>query len=122
MANQDECNNFLSKFLHLLRIGKSAQLVFECQEGQARVHFHHDLGQLQHLPQPPHCHAKNCHQGPSRLRRRARRAVTRAAATAVEYKPVEVNGDGSKTQENDTPNFDAAENDTVLQEIAHKAC
>ena len=92
-----EFYNFLSNFLLLLNTGKSAQLVFECQEGQARVHLHHAL----HLRPHPESYREHehryyhHHQRPSRLRRRVSRALARAAATAAnDDKPV--NEDASK--------------------------
>ena len=112
MADQQEFYNFLSNFLHLLRIGKSAQLVFECKEGLAHVHLHHNLGH--HLPQPQR-HDRHRHQGPSRLRRRARRAVARAAAVAAAE-------DKEGSIEKGAANFDDAENATGVLEIDHKAC
>ena len=133
-----EFYNFLSNFLNLLNAGKSAQLVFECQEGQSRVH--HTLH-----PPPPHqqSHHRHHHQSPSRIRRRARRALARVAATAdkslndvapknvndsekssvpaaAEEETVAVNNE--EANENGEPNFDDAKNATVVREIDHKAC
>ena len=135
-----EFYNFLSNFLNLLNAGKSAQLVFECQEGQSRVHLHHTLH-----PPPPHqqSHHRHHHQSPSRIRRRARRALARVAATADkslnDVAPKNVN-DSEKSSvpaaaeeetvavnnkeaiENGKLNFDDAKNATVVREIDHKAC
>ena len=114
--------------------------MFECQEGQSRVHLHHTLH-----PPPPHqqSHHRHHHQSPSRIRRRARRALARVAATAdkslndvapknvndsekssvpaaAEEETVTVNNE--EAIKNGEPNFDDAKNATVVREIDHKAC
>ena len=106
MAADQEFYPFLSTFLHLLNTGKSAQLVFECQDGAARVHLHHALDN--HPPPQPDCREREYrhrHQGPSRLRRRARRAKARAATAA-----------GDKAVVNKKETFEY-----VAQELAGKA-
>ena len=64
-----------SKFQHFWRSGKKAHLSVECHAGEAWL-------QLRvHLPQPHQQHRQNQRKpGPSRLRRRARRAAARKHA------------------------------------------
>ena len=81
--------NFLKKFLNLLHSGKSAKLVLECQHGQAKIHLehvlHHPLGTLHHPSRQSHQHQPGYGQpGPSRVRRRIRRAQARAVVAAGE--------------------------------------
>ena len=118
MAAQHELYNFLSKFLHLLNIGKNAQLILECQNGEARVHLHHVIG---HHPPQPHCREHHHHPGPSRLRRRARRAEARAAASAtVSTGPAaydEINNDCKEAL-----NINCAVEAPAKTEVAEKAC
>ena len=118
MAAQHELYNFLSKFLHLLNIGKNAQLILECQNGEARVHLHHVIG---HHPPQPHCREHHHHPGPSRLRRRARRAEARAAAAAtVSTGPAaydEINNDCKEAL-----NINCAVEAPAKTEVAEKAC
>ena len=86
MSSDQELNSFLSKFLNLLHCGQSAKLVLECHQGQAYVNLHHALHLL---PQEPCSHSQQHHgptvrrQGPSRQRRRVRRALARANAEAA---------------------------------------
>ena len=92
-ANQ-ELYNFLTKFFNLLQSGKSAHLVYESHDGQARVSLHHALGQLQPQQHPQHHSREEQYhrQSPSRIRRRVRRAMARSAATATN-KETSVNDD-----------------------------
>ena len=84
--------NFLKKFLNLLHSGKSAKLVLECQHGQAKIHLehvlHHPLGTLHHPSRQSHQdqpgHGQQRQPGPSRVRRRIRRAQARAVVAAGE--------------------------------------
>ena len=80
MTGNQELFSFMTKFLNLLHSGKSAQLLFECENGHAMVKLQHTLGKCE-PPQEEHRRVQR-HQGPSRLRRRARRAEARAAAAA----------------------------------------
>ena len=82
MSSYQELHSFFSKFVSLLHCGKSAKLVLECHQGQAHVNLHHALTLL---PEEPHRHHPDYghpvrRQGPSRQRRRDRRALARAAA------------------------------------------
>ena len=74
----DQLSNFLVKFRHEWQAGKNARLQIECHAGKAWITLHQPLGYssppAQHHPRRP---------GPSRLRRRARRADARAAASAA---------------------------------------
>ena len=87
MSSHQEIHSFVSKFLNLLHCGKSAKLVLECHEGQAHVDLHHILTFLPQEPRSynqPHSDTGRRHQqGPSRQRRRARRAVARASTNAA---------------------------------------
>ena len=99
MAGHFELHSFLSKFCNLWSSGKSARLAVECQAGQATVNLQLDLG-LPHHEHPQEHHQKRV--GPSRLRRRARRAQARhqaavdaAQATAAD-KPSNTNTAAAK--------------------------
>ena len=63
-----------SKFLHFWRSGNDAHLSIECHAGQACLNLRVSL------PHQPRQHPQQRKPGPSRLRRRARRAEARAAA------------------------------------------
>ena len=73
-----------SKFRHFWRSGKDAHLSLECHAGQAWLNLR------VHLPHQPHHHPQQRKPGPSRLRRRARRAQARAAAENATAKTSEV--------------------------------
>ena len=113
--------------------------MFECQEGQARVHFHHTLHPPPWSCPPPHTLSNSGgsdywhhHQSPSRLRQRARRALARVAATAAaadksvnNVAPKNVNDPEKASKgesiEKGALNIDDAEKATVVQEeIYHK--
>ena len=118
MAAQHEIYNFLSKFLHLHSTGKSAQLVLECQNGQVRVHLHHVLGPNPHHDQPQ-CREQHHRQGPSRLRRRTRRAESRAT-TAAATGPV---NDEFKADHNEVlKNIDCDVVAPAEKKVVEKAC
>ena len=71
----DVTSELITKFHQLCRAGKNARLSLECRGGQAWAHLHVRL---------PHHHASPAQNhrrpGPSRLRRRARRAAARKHA------------------------------------------
>ena len=75
----DQLTNFLAKFRNEWQAGTDARLVIECHAGQAWIHLHQPLG---YHPSPPHKHHPR-RPGPSRLRRRARRAEARKAESAT---------------------------------------
>ena len=81
MAVHNEFSSFVNKFLNLLYSGKSAVLTAECHEGKMQMQMCiEDV-----WPPPPHHPPPPTRQrkpGPSRLRRRARRAHARAEAAA----------------------------------------
>ena len=85
MSSYQELHSFLSKFLNLLHCGQSAKLVLECHQGQAYVNLHHALHLLPQEPRRyPQQHGPTVRrQGPSRQRRRVRRALARANAEAA---------------------------------------
>ena len=70
---------YLDTFRHELESGKDACLHIECRAGQVWLNFHL---QVAHTPHPQH-HQPQRHYGPSRLRRRAKRAAACAAANTV---------------------------------------
>ena len=78
-----EASDIFSKFQNLWRAGTNARLNFECRAGQVWMSLH------VHLPNAPPQQQQQHHRrrpGPSRLRRRARRAEARerTAEKAVE--------------------------------------
>ena len=83
MAAPTELSSFVTKFANLWHSGKNACLSLECEAGEAifnlqlRLQSHHRQPQQVH----PHYSAER-KAGPSRLRRRARRAQARPTAAA----------------------------------------
>ena len=80
MASHNELLNFVTKFTHLWNAGKAAHLVIDCKAGEATVSLSLSLGR--HLPTTPGQGHHQRRPGPSRLRRRERRAHARAEAAA----------------------------------------
>ena len=82
--NQHELFNFVTKFVKLWNAGKQARLFVECEAGVASINLQLHLGNHEtHPPTPEHDHPHQPRQpGPSRLRRRARRAAAREVAAA----------------------------------------
>ena len=126
MAGNFELQSFLNKFCNLWSSGKSARLAVECQAGQATVNLQLDLG-LPHHEHPQEHHQKQV--GPSRLRRRARRAQARhqaavdaAQATAAD-KPSNTNTAAAKAAQSlkDAPEQDAAPTLTETKDAAVQA-
>ena len=78
-ARQFETDSFMSKFFQLLHCGESAQLMFECYNGQLYVNLRASLqeNRKQQFYQPHQYHQQQQVPSPSRLRRRARRAAAR---------------------------------------------
>ena len=76
----------LDKFREIWRNGKDARIAVECHAGQAWMSFHH------RLPSPPPSSPQSSHRrpSPSRIRRRARRALARAAAAQADHAPVPI--------------------------------
>ena len=74
-----EATELFKNFQHLWQAGKDARLNLECHAGQVWLHLQ---VQLHHPPSPQQYHPHPPRQGPSRLRRRARRAEERAKAAA----------------------------------------
>ena len=77
----DQLKNCFKKFQSIWQAGNDACLHLECHAGQVWVHL-----QLHLVHHPP---PQRKQPGPSRLRRRARRAEARAAGTAATAAPVE---------------------------------
>ena len=80
-----ELYSFIGKFKQIWKSGQSAQLHLETDAGQAWVGLRVHLGQAPGpLHQGPHQQEKRrTRDGPSRQRRRARRAAEREAAAEV---------------------------------------
>ena len=70
----------MAKFCNLWNAGKNARLLAECKAGEASINLHLQLGHYPVAPQQATEHPRQ--PGPSRLRRRARRAQARAEAAA----------------------------------------
>ena len=71
-----EIDSFILKFKNLLLSGRNATLVLKSNAGNAEVSLNVDLGQV---PPPPAQHVHHpSRDGPSRQRRRLRRAQARA--------------------------------------------
>ena len=77
---QSEMDSFYIKFKNLLHSEKDATLTIKSEAGRAFVTLSVDLGHVQSYS--PHLHKSR--NGPSRQRRRARRAEDRNVAVAVE--------------------------------------
>ena len=75
MANY-EIDSFVNKFKSLCQAGRSASLNLSSCAGKASLNLRVDLGALQDGPHHPPNHSRN---GPSRQRRREKRAAARVA-------------------------------------------
>ena len=75
-----EASELFEKFQEFWRAGKDARLSMECYAGKAWLSLHVHVHQQ---PPPPQPHLQR-RQGPSRLRRRARREAARKSASAAE--------------------------------------
>ena len=107
MTALHEVHSFVAKFLNLCNSGENANLNLKCRNGRAVINLQLNLDDYSPPAHPPH------HQGrrpcmrpsPSRLRRSARRAQTRAERVSAEssssVKPAE-----KATAENDVSNKD----------------
>ena len=100
----DQLTNFLAKFRNEWQAGTDARLVIECHAGQAWIHLHQPLG---YHPSPPYKHHPR-RPGPSRLRRRARRAEAREAASATTTEPTTVTAEVAVQTDVPADTFDAA--------------
>ena len=81
MAASTELDNFIQKFRQLWSAGHSAHLDIGTHAGQAWVGLRVELGASEtFIPHPP---PKSRKSGPSRIRRRNRRAAARAAMDVV---------------------------------------
>jgi hypothetical protein len=78
MAGLKELNSFLGKFVNLWQSGMEATLRIDSKAGQATINLEVGLGQAPQPEQHP-----ICKYGPSRLRRRERRADARKLAEEV---------------------------------------
>ena len=71
-------DNFFIKFKNLLHSGSDATLTVRSEAGKASVTLYLDLGNV--LPPPPADNPCRCREGPSRQRRRLKKAAAREAA------------------------------------------
>ena len=79
-----EIDSFILKFKNLLLTGRSATLVIKSNAGKAEVSLNVELG---HVP-PPSGQNQKYPNGPSRQRRRLRRAASRVASKTEEVMEV----------------------------------
>ena len=103
-----EVHSFVNKFLALCNSGESANLSLKCHDGKTVI----DLQlQLPSVPPPPQYHPRwpppRSGPSPSRVRRSARRAHSRAANYASETE--EVSADCSRTNFNSDSTTNTAE-------------
>ena len=80
---RDEIDSFIVKFKGLLLSGRNATLVIKSNAGKAEVSLNVVLGDV---TPPPDQHLRQSRNGPSRQRRRCRRAEARKASNAEEAK------------------------------------
>jgi hypothetical protein len=85
MAGPPELFNFVTKFVSLWHLGRDAQLFASTCDGQATVKLHLHLGHCP--PAPQHQQPAPRRSGPSRVRRRARRAAAAVKAAAAPVTP-----------------------------------
>ena len=86
MTALQEVQSFVAKFLNLCNSGKSANLNLKCRNGRAVINLQLNLDDHPPPPPPPyHQERRPCKRpSPSRLRRSARRAQTRAETVSNE--------------------------------------
>ena len=100
-----ETTKVFKQFQEFWKAGKDARLNLECHAGQVWLHLQ------VHLPQPPPPQPYHPHpprQGPSRLRRRARRAEARAQAAENATKLAATEEVAVQTNEEEIKTADAA--------------
>ena len=90
-----EIDSFILKFKRLLLSGRDATLVIKSNAGKAEVSLNVVLGDVP--PPPNQQHLRQSRNGPSRQRRRVRRAEERKAANAEEVQ--KASGDKASTDE-----------------------
>ena len=92
---REEIDSFILKFKSLLLSGRNASLVMKCDAGKAEVCLNVHLG---HVPPPPvQVRQQRSCNGPSRQRRRLRRAAARTTSVAEEV--TEANEDETEAAE-----------------------
>ena len=93
-----EVLSFVNKFLNLCNNGESASLSFKCHDGKTVVDLQLNLPSIPppsyHHPQSPPRHVR---PSPSRVRRSARRAQSRAENDASKTEQVSADADCSRT-------------------------
>ena len=75
-----EIDSFILKFKNLLLSGRNATLLIKSNAGKAEVNLSVELGEIP--PPPDQQHFQRSRNGPSRQRRRLRRAAERTASNA----------------------------------------
>ena len=104
MAGLKELNSFLGKFVNLWQNGMEASLRIDSKAGKATINLEVGLGQAPQPEQHP-----ICKYGPSRLRRRERRADARKLAEEVNTKDTAEQAATSNTSEKTTSTAEEAE-------------
>ena len=93
-----EVHSFVNKFLNLCNNGESASLSFKCHDGKTVIDLQLQLPSIPppsyHPPQSPPQHVR---PSPSRVRRSARRAQSRAENEASKTEQVSADADCSRT-------------------------
>ena len=84
MAGYQEFCSFVTKFTNIWRSGGDSEHHVEVQAGKATVRLQAGLGYLCQDPANSHQQLKHRHLGPSRLRRRERRAAARNSKATEE--------------------------------------
>ena len=97
MSTMTEAEELFGTFFKLWRAGKNAHLNIECHAGKVCATLRVNLLRPPHLPPQQH-HQSHRRVGPSRLRRRARRAALRAQA-AVQPAEDKTDETGKSVQE-----------------------
>ena len=84
LVGYQEFCSFVTKFTNIWRSGGDAELHVEVQAGKATVRLQAGLGFICQDPANSHQQLKHCHLGPSRLRRRERRAAAKNSKATEE--------------------------------------
>ena len=126
-----EIASFVLKFQNLCREGKSANLLFTSNTGNVSVNLSLQIGRLSDPPQaspPPHFPQEHRY-GPSKVRRKQKRAVARRAFAEeamreLSTEEVDVlkeaeNAENGKTR---TDGLFGKETETVLKEVDDEIC
>ena len=113
MADPDELNKFVRKFVSLWQSGRHASLYVETEAGNAFVNLMVGLGQALPLP-GEHVPAGG---RPAKERRKVRRAAVREGTVAAEKAVVAANSGQDKAEEALLEKKDIAEAETVFEKV-----